>query len=86
MITAKASPPSWREFSHISLGNAQTPDEFDEFLRRFGKRDRSAWQMLGADGEHYASCLGFSNVLGQDVAPLRNTSVTGPMGLCRIRA
>jgi len=27
-----------------------------------------------------ASCLGFSNVLGQDVAPLRNTSVTGPDG------
>src|SRR6476661_3794315 len=35
---------------------------------------------LGAGGEHYANCLGFSNVLGQDVAPLRNTSVTGPDG------
>src|SRR6476619_3170342 len=52
-----------------------------KFLRRFGNRDRSVWQMLGAGGEHYANCLGFSSVLGQDVAPLRNTSVTGPDGL-----
>jgi hypothetical protein len=86
MITAKAAPPSWHEVFTGLVGNAQTPDEFGEFLRRFGNRDRSVWQMLGAGGEHYANCLGFSNVLGQDVAPLRNTSVTGPDGPCRFQA
>jgi hypothetical protein len=80
VITAKAAPHPGANFSHVSLGNAQTPDEFGEFLRRFGNRDRSAWQMLGGGVEHYANCLESSNVLGQDVAPLRNTSVTGPDG------